>query len=355
MLVNAIPMGGKRIGPGCPVYVIAEAGVNHNGDLDLALALVDAAARAGADAVKFQTFQAEALVSPFALKAGYQSRNVGEAGSQLDLLKALELPLEAFRSIQRRCVQAGIQFLSTPFDLASALFLRELGAPALKIGSGELTHLPLLAELAALDRPILLSTGMATLEEVGAALACLRDHGGPQVALLHCLSTYPAPPDEYNLRAITTLARAFGVPVGLSDHTEGCEVALGAVALGAVLVEKHFTLDRALPGPDHPASMDPAALADLIRRLRLLESALGDGVKRPMPSELNTRDVARRSVVLARALPRGRSLEPGDLALKRPGTGLPPTLLEALMGRVLVRDLPDGAVLAWEDLEGGTP
>jgi N-acetylneuraminate synthase len=345
-----VSIGEHLIGSGRPVFLIAEAGVNHNGDLDKALRLVQAAKRAGADAIKFQTFRSEALVSREARKADYQARNTGATGSQLDMLRRLELSPEAFRTIQEECRSAGIVFLSTPFDPESASFLAELGVPAFKIGSGDITNHPLLAQMAALRQTLILSTGMSTLEEIEEAIGTIRIHGNPPLILLHCLSTYPAPCEEYNLRAMYTMEQAFRLPVGLSDHTLGWEVTLGAVALGARVIEKHFTLDRSLPGPDHSASLEPAELALMIAQVRRLESAMGDGIKRPMPSEMNTREAARKSVVVTRDLPAGTILREADLAIKRPGTGLPPGAIHGIPGKVLLVPLSADSVLLQEHI-----
>lgn len=344
-------IGSRGAGDGHPCLVIAEAGVNHNGDPGRAAEMVRAAARAGADAVKFQTFRAEALVTAGAPKAAYQARNTGGAGGQLEMLRALELGREALFRLQAVCREEGILFLSSPFDLESARLLADLGVPAFKVGSGELTNLPFLRELGRLGRPMILSTGMADLGEVLEACEALRSAGDPPVALLHCVSAYPAPPADYNLRAMATLESATGCPSGLSDHAPGWHVSLGAVALGARILEKHFTLDRALPGPDHAASLEPEELALMVRQVRELEASLGDGVKRPAASELDTRQAARKSIVAARALEAGGRIAAGDLACKRPGTGLSPARLDEVIGRRLLRGLAPDDLLDLSDLE----
>jgi N-acetylneuraminate synthase/N,N'-diacetyllegionaminate synthase len=323
--------------------------VNHNGDPALAARLVDVAAEAGADAVKFQTFRSDALASRHARKATYQVETTGAADSQLEMLRRLELSAAAHRELFERCRARSIMFLSSPFEAASADALEALGVAGFKIPSGEITNVPFLEHLAAKKRPVILSTGMSTLDEVATAMAVFRRQDVP-VALLHCVSAYPAPPEQMNLRAMDTLRERFGCPVGLSDHTIGDEIALAAIARGASLLEKHFTLDATLPGPDHRASLEPAALAALIRRLRAIESSLGDGVKAPTPAELNTRDVARKSVVTTRALPRGTVLQPEDLTVKRPGTGIAPAELPRIIGRTVARDLPADAPVTWDDL-----
>jgi N,N'-diacetyllegionaminate synthase len=347
--VSTVRVGGHTLGGGAPCFVIAEAGVNHNGDPALAARLVDVAAGAGADAVKFQTFRSEALTSRHAPKATYQVETTGGNESQLAMLKKLELSLDAHRDLIARCRQRKIMFLSSVFDEASADALDALDVAAFKLGSGELTNLPLLERLARTKRPLLVSTGMATLAEVEAAVAAIARHGAP-VALFHCVSAYPAPAAEMNLRAMDTLRARFGCPVGLSDHTLGWEIALAAVARGAEMLEKHFTLDATLPGPDHRASLEPDALAALVRGVRAVESALGDGIKRPTPAEENTKAVARKSVVVTRAIPRGTTLGAADLTVKRPGTGIPPSDLAKVVGRAARRDLEADQPLGWDDL-----
>ena len=351
MSTSDFVVGERRIGVGAPVFVVAEAGVNHNGDVGLALALVDAAAECGADAVKFQTFRTDALVSRAAPKAGYQAETTGAGESQRDMLARLELSLEDFARVQERCAKRGVVFFSAPFDEASADALERLGVPLFKVPSGEITNAPYLAHVAAKRRPMIVSTGMSTLAEVAEAVAAIRAAGDPPVALLHCVSAYPAPPAEMNLRAMDTLRERFGVPVGLSDHTLGLAVALAAVARGAAIVEKHLTLDKAMPGPDHRASLDPGEMAALVRGIRTVESALGDGDKRPTPSELDTRRVARKSLVAARALRAGERLTADAVAVKRPGTGIPPAELGRAVGRRLRRDVAADEVLEWTALE----
>lgn len=332
------------------VYVVAEAGVNHNGELDLARRLVDCAAEAGADAVKFQTFRAERVASQLARKAEYQERTTDPAETQLAMLRRLELSAEAHRALLSHCRERRITFLSTPFDEDSADLLAELRVPMVKIASGELTNLPFLAHVAKKGIPMIVSTGMATLGEVEQALATIRGAGGREVALLHCLSDYPADPGQVNLRAMETMRRAFGVPVGFSDHTAGIEVALAAVALGAAIVEKHFTTDRNLPGPDHRASLEPSELAALVRGIRTVEMALGDGIKAPAPSEENTRVVARRSLAAAVDLPAGTVLAAEHLTALRPATGIAPGRRDELLGHRVNRAIAAGELIDWRDL-----
>jgi N-acetylneuraminate synthase len=340
---------------GC--FIIAEAGVNHNGSVELALKLVDAAADAGADAVKFQTFRAEALVVPGAPKAAYQVAN-STGSDQFSMLRALELKPEAYAQLRDRCTARGIEFMSTPFDLESALWLAGLGMKRIKIASGELTNLPLLRGLAGLGLPLVLSTGMSTLDEVAEAVRAIgaqaqgREAAAtpPRLTLLHCTSNYPAAEEDVNLRAMLTLRDTFGLPVGYSDHTGGTAVALAAAALGASVIEKHFTLDQEFPGPDHRASLEPEAFAQMVQGIRAVEIALGNGVKEPRPAELPVRDLVRRSVTLTRAVCAGEALHPDHLALLRPGTGIAPRDLPAVAGRRAARDLDAGATLRWEDL-----
>lgn len=344
-MVKPFAAHGRAIGPGAPCFVIAEAGVNHNGDPRLAAELVAVAAAAGADAVKFQTFSADRLASASAAKAAYQQETTEASESQLEMLRRLELSPAAHRALVRQCRERGILFISTPFDELSADFLAELDVPLFKIPSGELTNLPYLAHVARLGRPMIVSTGMASLGEVETAVETLEQHGDAPLALLHCVSNYPARPEDVNLRAMETMAAAFGVPVGYSDHTLGNEVALAAVARGACIVEKHFTLDRALPGPDHRASSEPAELAALVSGIRRVEAALGDGRKRPASSEADTAAVARRSLVAARDLAAGSVLTEDTLTAKRPGTGLPPAMRSFLVGRTLRADAAAGSMI----------
>jgi N,N'-diacetyllegionaminate synthase len=348
MLTNALDIAGRKVGPGQPCFIIAEAGVNHNGSLVTARQLIDMAAEAGADAVKFQTFKAERLVTPDAPQAAYQAANTGSAEAQFSLLKRLELDVAAHQDLIAYCAERDILFLSTPFDEYSADLLVELGLPVLKISSGELTNLPFLRHVSSLGQPLIVSTGMATLGEVETAVETIRRTGAPPLALLHCVSNYPADPADVNLRAMATMAAAFGVPVGYSDHTLGIEVPLAAVALGACGVEKHFTLDRTLPGPDHKASLEPGELAAMVRGIRTVEAALGDGRKRPAPGEADTAAVVRKSLVAAQDIAAGETLVADMVAIKRPGTGLTPGLYEAVIGRRARVNIGAGTVLTWE-------
>jgi N-acetylneuraminate synthase len=342
---------------GAGVYVIAEAGVNHNGSVDRALQMIDRAVEAGADAVKFQTFHAEQLVSRSAPKAEYQERATGNQESQLDMVRALELDDAAHRRLVDHCRVRGVQFLSTPFDVASVGLLVSLGVPKLKVPSGEITNPILLRAVAGTGLPLIVSTGMSTLDEIDAALSVVaavwlgRDRGDAvhrgdegrrllreRVTLLHCTTEYPAPLDEVNLRAMSTMAATFGLPIGYSDHTEGIVVAAAAVALGAVVIEKHFTLDRGLPGPEHRASLEPSELAAMIAGIRAVERALGRPEKRPTASEQKNIAVARKSLVAARAIRRGEPFTTENLTTKRPGNGISAMEYDLWLGRIAERD-----------------
>ena len=322
-----------------PTYVIAEAGVNHNKDVEKALALCKAAKEAGCDAVKFQTFKAESVVIASASKADYQQHATG-TGSQLEMIRALELPWSAFVEIDRECKRLGITFLSTAFDDASLTNLDRLGVPIHKIPSGEITNLPFLRHVARCGKPIVLSTGMSTLVEVEEALAVLEQAGATRdrITVLHCNTEYPTPMADVDLRAMLTIGSALGVAVGYSDHTLGIEVAISAVALGATIIEKHVTLDRSLPGPDHSASLEPSELRAMVTAIHNVEQALGDGVKRPSPSEAKNMPIARRSLVAARPIRAGDVFTESNLAAKRPGTGLSPMRWDDVLGRHAKRD-----------------
>lgn len=348
--MTTLDLGGRLVGRGQPCFVIAEAGVNHNGDAALAHALIDAAAKAGADAVKFQTFSADRLVTRSAPKADYQRETTGAAESQHEMLRKLELSPALHAELIDHCRQAGIMFLSTPFDAGSADLLDRLGVPAFKVSSGELTNAPLLRHLASKGRPIIMSTGMANLDEVKAAVEILAGAGASQVALLHCVSEYPAQPADVNLRAMATMAAATALPIGYSDHTMGIEVSLAAAALGAVIVEKHLTMSCDLPGPDHRCSAQPEELARLVRGIRTVEAALGHGRKEPAPGELAIARVARRSLVAARSIGAGTILTEDLIAVMRPGTGLPPERLPELIGRRLKVAVDAGALLTMDQL-----
>lgn len=335
---------------GC--YVIAEIGVNHNGSIGMAYELIDAAAEAGADAVKFQTFFADDLVSTTADKAAYQTRNTGIAGSQHEMLSRLELDEQSFHELNAYCRERKIDFLSTPFGVRAADLLERVGVSAFKVSSGDLTYHQLLVKLARKGRPIILSTGMSSLAEVDAALAVIDATADVPVTLLHCVSDYPASPEACNINAMDTLRRAFGRPVGWSDHTLGSAVGFAAVALGASVVEKHITLDASLDGPDHRASMEPVDFRDYVAGIRAITVALGDGVKRPHPDEIRTAEVARRSIVAVTNLRAGEVIRSEHVAILRPGTGLPPSMLDLVIGCRLARDVAAAQPITGDDLHG---
>ncbi len=334
------------------VLIIAEAGVNHNGSLVLAKKLVDAAAVAGADIVKFQTFTADALVSKKAPKASYQVRNTGNAESQLEMIKKLELDVNMHKALIAHCHKKKIQFLSTPFDLKSIDLLLELGIKLFKIPSGEITNLPYLSKIGKLKKQVILSTGMATLAEVENALEILISSGTKRenISLLHCNTEYPTPMQDVNLRAMQTLKSAFQVKVGYSDHTLGIEVPIAAVAMGAEIIEKHITLDKSMEGPDHVASLNPDELISMVKAIRNIEMALGDGIKKPSPSEIKNKVIARKSIHLARSLKNGHLLGPNDLAMKRPGDGISPLLSDLVIGKRLAGNLEKDHKLNFKDI-----
>jgi N,N'-diacetyllegionaminate synthase len=345
--IPSVAVGSREIGPGHPCFVIAEAGVNHNGDPALARALVDAAVSAGADAVKFQTFRADRLVTADAPKAAYQLETTDAGESQFDMLRRLELDEAAHLELSAYCAARGIIFFSTPFDEESADLLASLDLPAIKIPSGEITNLPFLRHVGRQRQPVILSTGMAGLREVCDAVDAVQEAGRHSLVLLHCVSNYPADPADANLRAMATLRRAFGVPVGFSDHMMGDAIALAAVALGASVIEKHLTLDAALPGPDHRASMEPEPFRQMVQRIREVESGLGNGVKEPKASEAGVARVARKSLVAARSIPAGTVLDAGMIIIRRPATGISPDQLPSVIGRRTRVDVPEGMPLTY--------
>lgn len=323
------------------VFVIAEAGVNHNGSLERAKAMVAAAAKAGVNAVKFQTFRAETLVTGTAAKAGYQQQATGSEESQYQMLKKLELSGADFRELKACCGNNQVEFLSTPFDLASVDLLADIGMKRWKLPSGEMTNLPYLRKVGSFGQEVILSTGMSEMNEIEAALSVLESAGTArsQITLLHCNTEYPTPMHDVNLRAMQTLRDSFAglKGVGYSDHTLGIEVPVAAVAMGAAVIEKHFTLDRSLPGPDHRASLEPGELADMVRVIRNIENAMGDGVKRPTSSELKNRSIARKSIVAAQHIAAGEVFTVNNLTVKRPGTGISPMDWDEVIGRIANR------------------
>jgi N-acetylneuraminate synthase len=326
-----VKIGNREIGDGAPCYIIAECGVNHEGNFDMAVEMIALAGEAGADAVKFQLYYPDRTISKFAPQAQY-AINAGMTESHLEMTRRLMLPDDDLRDLKEYCDHIGIEFLCTGFDETAIDTLVEMGVRALKIPSGEINNFGYLRHAAWAGLPIILSTGMSELSEVEQAVRAIEDENDTEIALLHCVSNYPAAPADCNLRAMRTMHDATGYPVGLSDHTEGNEVAFAAAALGACIIEKHFTLNKSLPGPDHQASATPGELAALVRGIRKIESALGDGRKRMMPSERNTRDVARKSVVAAFNIVKEEPFTRENLTVKRPGTGIPPAMLENIVG-----------------------
>ena len=332
--MDEIKLANKLIGKGMPCFIIAEAGVNHNGDVNLAKKLIDAAREAGADAVKFQSFKAEDVVTKTAEKAEYQKKTTGAEESQFVMIKKLELEERDFKELFDYAHRKGIIFLSSPFDKGSVDLLDELGVPAFKVGSGEITNFPLLKYIARKKKPIILSTGMSILGEVEEALEAIREGGTEEVILLHCVSSYPAKIKDMNLKAIETLSKGFNLPVGLSDHSLGITIPIAAVALGACVIEKHFTLDRSLPGPDHKASLEPEELKQMIKAIREVEKAMGDGNKVPTDEEKQIQKVARRSLVARVNIPEGTIITEAMLGIKRPGTGVEPKYMNKVIGAV---------------------
>lgn len=349
-MVDNFDIGHRKIGPGTPCFIIAEAGVNHNGSIDLACQLVDAAVSSGADAVKFQTFKAERIVTRDAPKAQYQQRTTSTEESQLEMIRNLELSPESHRELMRYCEDLGILFMSSPFDELSADLLAELDVAVYKIPSGEITNLPFLRHVAQFGKPMIVSTGMSYLSEVEAAVRVIESEQNRNYVLLQCTSNYPADPADANLAAMATMAVAFGAPVGYSDHTEGIEIPIAAVALGACVVEKHLTTDRNLAGPDHRASIESDEFSAMVRGIRSVEAALGHGRKEPASSEADTTSVARKSLVAAQDIPAGATLTEELIAIKRPGTGLPPSMREHLMGRTARVSIREGTLITLEIL-----
>lgn len=352
---SSVQISDRMVGDGKAVFIVAEAGVNHNGDVQVAHRLIDAAVRVGADAVKFQSFVSEELVSLTAVKAEYQVETTGSQGSQYDMLKSLELTPDQQQSLKTHCEEAGILYLCTPYEQGSVDMLDRMGVAAFKIASTDTTNIPFLRYVAAKARPVILSTGMSTLGEVEMAVEALRAGGlDGKIILLHCTSAYPAPVEDVNLRAMTTLRQAFGCPVGLSDHTEGVTVGPWAVAAGACMLEKHFTLDRNMVGPDHRTSLEPDELSAFVRLVREIEAALGDGIKYPTASELKNKVVMQKGIVASRAIRTGERITADALACKRPAVGLAPRDLDLLIGRRTKRDISPGESIALSMIEERT-
>lgn len=359
MKKKLLKISNKIIGQDHLIFIIAEAGVNHNGRLDLALKLIDAAADAGADAVKFQTFRAEQVVTASGKMADYQKRNLGKSESQLAMLKKLELKEEYYPALIKRAKKRGIIFLSTPHGgFESVDFLQKLKISAFKFGSGDLTNLPLLEYAAKFKKLMIISTGMATMKEIKSAVRAIKNAGNDSIIILHCTTNYPTPPNEVNLSAIKAMGRELGLSVGYSDHTEGIKISVAAAVLGARVIEKHFTLDKTVPGPDHKASLEPAELKELVKRIRVAEKrlsdgeslenlveelgvrkSLGSGIKKPASGELRTAKIIRKSVAAKKDIKKGEKFSINNLTIKRPGTGLPPGYFSKIIGRKVKKDI----------------
>ncbi|AZT90577.1 N-acetylneuraminate synthase [Caldicellulosiruptor changbaiensis] len=331
------------------VFIIAEAGVNHNGSMEIAKRLIDAAKEAGANAIKFQTYKTENLVTKYAEKANYQKVNTG-IGTQFEMLKRYELTYKQFEELKKYCDNIGIEFLSTPFDCESAKFLNELGVRLFKVSSGDLTYLPFLEYIAKFKKPIILSTGMSNLGEIEAAINIINQAGCNDITLLHCTSSYPAKVEDVNLKAIITLKEAFKLPVGYSDHTEGIEVAIAAIAIGATIIEKHLTLDKKLEGPDHKASLSPNEFKFMVDCIRNVEKAMGNGIKKCTKSEEEIKVKARRSIVAKRKLLRGEEITFEDIEFKRPAIGLQPNEVYKIIGKKVKEDIEEDEIIKIEKI-----
>ncbi len=327
------------------VYIIAEAGVNHNGSFEFAKKLVDAAKEAGADCVKFQTFISKNIVSKNAVKADYQKQHTQAEETQYDMLKKLELSFEEFVELNDYCKSKNIEFMSTAFDFDSIDFLQSLGMGTWKIPSGDITNLPYLIKIAKLNKPVILSTGMSTMNDIRNAINALKDNGAKELTVLHCTTEYPTPFDDVNLKAMLTIKNEFGLKVGYSDHTKGIEVPIAAVALGATVIEKHFTLDRNMEGPDHKASLEPDELKAMVDSIRHIESALGDGMKQPAESEKKNMDVARKSIIAKKGIKAGEVFTEENLTIKRPGDGISPMRWFDVIGKVASRDFEEDELI----------
>jgi N,N'-diacetyllegionaminate synthase len=350
-MIGPIKIGKQEVGPGKPCYIIAEAGVNHNGRIEIAHKLIDVAVAAGADAVKFQMFRSDDLATPIAEKANYQVRNTGSTGRQIDVFKQLELSLEHHLELKRHSDEAGIEYCCTPYDVASAAHLIKMNVKVLKIASSDTTNIPFLRYLSKQNLPKILSTGMCSLGEVEVAVTSLRENGyNNDLVILHCTAEYPALLEETNLRAINTLQSAFACPVGFSDHTEGIGAGPWSVLLGACVLEKHFTLSKKMEGLDHRASLEPDELVELIKTVRLAEKAMGDGIKRVMPGEESNKKSIQKSIVAANDIQAGSLLKEDMLSCKRPGTGLSPMLLGLIIGAVAAVDIPKNTLLSFSHL-----
>jgi N-acetylneuraminate synthase len=331
--------------------IIAEIGVNHNGDLDIARRMVDAAIEAGADIIKFQAFRSEKEISKYAIKAPYQEETTSSEGNQLEMCKALELSADALKTMQEYCDGKNAPFLCAAFDFDSVdLLVDELKVETIKIPSGEVTNIPFLRYIGSKNKSVILSTGASTLDEVALAVKALKDSGCPELALLHCVSSYPAPYDQVNLKTMLTMKETFNIPVGFSDHTVGNHAAIAAAALGAAAIEKHFTLDRNMPGPDHRASIEPDELKELVCGVKIAHDALGDGIKVPVPCEIPNLPLIRKSLVASTDLPKGTKLTREMIEIKRPEGGIAPADLDKVLGSTLKHGIDEDMLIRWEDL-----
>lgn len=352
---NTINIDGREIGDGKPVFIISEAGVNHNGSVDVALQLIEASAKCGANCVKFQTFRADRVAMDDAPKAAYQLEVTEKSESQIDMLRALELPEHCYPDLMKACKKAGIIFLSTPYNEEDVDFLVEIGAPALKLASIHAAEPSMLRYAANTGLPLIVSTGMATHDEVAMAVETVRATGNNRFALLQCTTNYPSAPADANLKAMVTMRESFGIPVGYSDHTDGDTTAIAAVALGACVLEKHFTIDPGMPGPDQSTSLDQGALSRYVNVIRVTESSLGTGIKAPAEKEKRNIEGMRRSIVVRQDLPAGHLLKERDLILKRPATGIIGKHWDAVIGTRTKRGIAGGAQLSWPDLDTQAP
>ena len=327
------------------VYIIAEAGVNHNGSLDIAKKLVDEAKKSGADCIKFQTFIAENIISKNAKQAKYQTKNIGKEQSQLEMIKKLELSFEDFKQLNNYCIEKNIDFLSTAFDLESIDFLESLGMNTWKIPSGEITNLPYLIKIAKLKKKVILSTGMSTMQEIEDAVNIFKKYGTNDITILHCTTQYPTLFEDVNLNAMLSIKEKFGYDVGYSDHTKGIEVPIAAVALGATVIEKHFTLDNNMIGPDHKASLQPDELKKMVESIRNIELSLGDGRKVVANSEKENMSIARKSIVAKKSIRKGQLLSEENITVKRPGDGISPMKWFDILGTAAIRDFEEDELI----------
>lgn len=350
-MIKQIDIAGKTIGENAPVFIIAEAGVNHNGNINIAKKLIDVAVEAGVDAVKFQTFSAKEVMIKTAPKASYQKETTNPCESQYEMAKRLELKKEDFLELSEHCKKNNVLFLSTPHDEESIDLLDKIGVKAFKIGSGDITNIPYLKKISKIGKPIILSTGMSNICEVEEAVNTIYSQGNTDLILLHCVSNYPAKVKDCNLRAMKTLSNVFNLPVGFSDHTLGIEISIAAVAMGAKVIEKHFTLDKTMIGPDHRSSLESEGLKAMIEGIRKVEQSLGNGIKKPRNSEIDIMKVARKSIVAKTIIKKGEKIKENHLSIKRPGTGIKPKNYDSLIGKVAKKNIEKDSLILWRDIE----